>query len=145
MPQLSDEQWDRIKEQFPEENLPERRPGCKPVPARRVLEAVLWILNTGTQRVYDAAYPRLVGDHRALRAVGLPRVVDLGEASTILRIAYGCLRAENQAARDADGGTADSAMTISSIALRPAARTSPTAWNSRGSRLGCCRRGSWCR
>jgi hypothetical protein len=27
-----------------------------------------------------------------LRAVGLPRIVDLGEAHTIARIAYGCLR-----------------------------------------------------
>jgi hypothetical protein len=43
----------------------------------------------------------MVDDHRALRAVGLPRIVDLGEAHTIARIAYGCLRAENQAAAPA--------------------------------------------
>jgi hypothetical protein len=37
-----------------------------------------------------------------LRAVGLPRIVDLGEANTILGIASGCLRAEAQAASVAD-------------------------------------------
>jgi len=43
----------------------------------------------------------MVDDHRALRAVGLPRIVDLGEAHTIARIAYRRLRAENQAAAPA--------------------------------------------
>ena len=46
---LTDEQWERIREHFPEESIPEGRPGRKPVPARQVLEAVLWILNTGAQ------------------------------------------------------------------------------------------------
>ena len=49
MLRLSDEQWERIREHFPEENIPEGRPGRKPVPARSVLDAVLWILNTGAQ------------------------------------------------------------------------------------------------
>ena len=49
MLRLSDEQWERIREHFPEENIPEGRAGRKPVPARTVLEAVLWILNTGAQ------------------------------------------------------------------------------------------------
>ena len=44
---VTDEQWDRIREHFPEESIPEDRPGRKPVPARKVLDAVLWILNTG--------------------------------------------------------------------------------------------------
>jgi len=46
---LTDEQWNRIREHFAEENIAEDRPGRKPVPARRVLDAVLWILNTGAQ------------------------------------------------------------------------------------------------
>jgi len=46
---LSDEQWDRIRKHFPEEHIPDDRPGRKPLPTRRVLEAVLWILNTGAQ------------------------------------------------------------------------------------------------
>lgn len=49
MLRLSDDQWKRIREHFPEENMPEGRPGRKPIPARAVLEAVLWILNTGAQ------------------------------------------------------------------------------------------------
>lgn len=49
MLKLSDSQWERIREHFPEENLPEGRVGRKLVPTRRVLEAVLWILNTGAQ------------------------------------------------------------------------------------------------
>jgi hypothetical protein len=46
---LSDEHSERIREYFPEENIPDGRPGRKPVPARQVLDAVLWILNTGAQ------------------------------------------------------------------------------------------------
>ena len=47
MQRLSDEQWERIREHVPEGNIPEGRPGRKPVPTRAVLDAVLWILNTG--------------------------------------------------------------------------------------------------
>jgi hypothetical protein len=32
---------------FPEEHIADDRPGRKPIPTRRVLEAALWILNTG--------------------------------------------------------------------------------------------------
>jgi transposase len=46
---LSDEQWELIREHFPEESCPAERSGRKPIPARKVLEAVLWILNTGAQ------------------------------------------------------------------------------------------------
>ena len=49
MLRLTDDQWERIREHFPEESIPESRPGRKPIPARSVLEAVLWILNTGAQ------------------------------------------------------------------------------------------------
>jgi hypothetical protein len=43
----------------------------------------------GARRVYNAAYARLIGDYRALKTVGLPGIVDLGEANTIARIAIG--------------------------------------------------------
>ncbi len=49
MLRLRDDQWERIREHFPEEHIPDSRPGRKPVPARAILEAVLWILNTGAQ------------------------------------------------------------------------------------------------
>ena len=37
MLRLRDDQWERIREHFPEEHIPESRPGRKPVPARAVL------------------------------------------------------------------------------------------------------------
>jgi transposase len=49
MIRLTDEQWERIRDHFPEENIGDGRPGRKPTPTRYVLEAVLWILNTGAQ------------------------------------------------------------------------------------------------
>jgi transposase len=43
---------------FPEEHIADGRPGRKPVPTRRVLEAVLWILNTGAQwHMLPQSYP----------------------------------------------------------------------------------------
>jgi hypothetical protein len=47
MIRLTDVQWDRIRDRFPEEHIADDRPGRKPIPTRRVLEAALWILNTG--------------------------------------------------------------------------------------------------
>jgi hypothetical protein len=38
---LTDEQWDRIRSDVPEEHYPDDRPGRKPTPARKVPEAVL--------------------------------------------------------------------------------------------------------
>lgn len=65
MLRLSDEQWERIRGHFPEENIPEGRPGRKPVPTRRVLEAVLWILNTGAQwHMLPQSYPNYKTVHR---------------------------------------------------------------------------------
>jgi transposase len=46
---LTDDQWELIREHFPEESYPPDRAGRKPIPARKVLEAALWILNTGAQ------------------------------------------------------------------------------------------------
>ena len=58
MIRLTDEHWERIRDRFPEEHIPDGRPGRKPVPTRRVLEAVLWILNTGAQwHMLPQSYP----------------------------------------------------------------------------------------
>ena len=65
MLRLSDEQWERIRRHFPEENAPESRPGRKPAPTRRVLEAVLWILNTGAQwHMLPQSFPNYKTVHR---------------------------------------------------------------------------------
>jgi len=58
MLRLRDDQWERIREHFPEEHIPDSRPGRKPVPTRAVLEAVLWILNSGAAVAHAAqCYP----------------------------------------------------------------------------------------
>jgi len=49
MIRLTNEQWERIRNHFPEEHIPDGRPGRRPISTRRVFEAVLWILNTGAQ------------------------------------------------------------------------------------------------
>ena len=65
MLKLRDEQWERIREHFPEENVPDSRPGRKPIPTRRVLEAALWILNTGAQwHMLPQGYPNYKTVHR---------------------------------------------------------------------------------
>ena len=62
---LTDTQWEKIRAHFPEENVPDGRPGRKPVPTRRVLEAVLWILNTGAQwHMLPQCYPNYRAVHR---------------------------------------------------------------------------------
>src|SRR5512139_1024783 len=62
---LTDEQWDRIREYFPEESYPDDRPGRKPIPARQVLEGALWILNTGAQwHMLPQCYPNYKTVHR---------------------------------------------------------------------------------
>jgi transposase len=65
MIRLLDSEWERIREHFPEENIPDGRPGRKPVPTRLVLEAVLWILNTGAQwHMLPQCYPNYKTVHR---------------------------------------------------------------------------------
>jgi transposase len=59
MIRLTDEQWERIRKHFPEEHIPDGRPGRKPIPSRRVLEAVLWILNTGAHDMHSAKLSEL--------------------------------------------------------------------------------------
>jgi transposase len=62
---LREEHWQRIREHFPEETVPDSRPGRKPIPTRRVLEAVLWILNTGAQwHMLPQGYPNYKTVHR---------------------------------------------------------------------------------
>ncbi len=64
MIRLRDDQWERIRD-FPEENIPEGRPGRKPIPTRRVLEAVSWILVTGAQwHMLPQSYPNYKAVHR---------------------------------------------------------------------------------
>ena len=65
MVRLTDEHWQLIREHFPEENIPERRAGRKPISTRAVLEAVLWILNTGAQwHMLPQCYPNYKTVHR---------------------------------------------------------------------------------
>src|SRR5271157_5917900 len=65
MIRLTDEQWERIRDHFPEEHIADGRPGRKPIASRRVLEAVLWILNTGAQwHMLPQSYPNYKSVHR---------------------------------------------------------------------------------
>src|ERR1700730_17720976 len=65
MIRLTDEPWERIRKHFPEEHIPDGRPGRKPIPTRRVLESVLWILNTGAQwHMLPQSYPNYKTVHR---------------------------------------------------------------------------------
>ena len=69
MIRLTNDQWERIRNHFPEENIPDGRPGRKPIPTRRVLEAVLWILNTGAQwHMLPQGYPNYKTVHRRFQA-----------------------------------------------------------------------------
>ena len=69
MIRLTDGQWERIRNHFPEENIPDGRPGRKPVSTRRVLEAVLWILNTGAQwHMLPQSYPNYKTVHRCFQS-----------------------------------------------------------------------------
>ncbi|HKZ20446.1 MAG TPA: transposase, partial [Acidimicrobiia bacterium] len=66
---LSDAHWERIRDHFPEENIPDGRPGRKPVSTRKVLEAVLWILNTGAQwHMLPQCYPNYKTVHRRFQS-----------------------------------------------------------------------------
>ena len=65
MVKLTDEQWERIRGHFPEERPAPGKRGRKSVPTRSVLEAVLWILNTGAQwRMLPQSYPNYKTVHR---------------------------------------------------------------------------------
>jgi transposase len=65
MIRLLDSEWERIRDHFPEEHIPDGRAGRKPVPTRQVLEAALWILNTGAQwHMLPQCYPNYKTVHR---------------------------------------------------------------------------------
>jgi len=65
MIRMTDAQWELIREHFPEEHIPPSRPGRKPIPTRKVLDAVLWILNTGAQwHMLPQSYPNYKTVHR---------------------------------------------------------------------------------
>ena len=69
MTRLTDEQWERIRKHFPEEHIADGRPGRKPIPTRRVLEAVLWVLNTSAQwHMLPQSYPNYKTVHRRFQA-----------------------------------------------------------------------------
>ena len=74
MIRLTDEQWERIRKHFPEEHIPDGRAGRKPIPTRHVLEAVLWILNTGAQwHMLPQSYPNYKTVHPTLSNLVLQR------------------------------------------------------------------------
>ena len=65
MKMLSDEQWEKVRRHFPEEHRRRDTPGRKPVAARDILEAVLWILTTGAQwKMLPQSYPNYKTVHR---------------------------------------------------------------------------------
>ena len=65
MVKLNDEQWEQIRGHFPEEHPVPRRADRKPLPTRRVQEAVLWILNTGAPwHMLPQSYPNYKTVHR---------------------------------------------------------------------------------
>ena len=69
MIRLRDSEWERIRDHFPEENIPDGHPGRKPIPTRQVLEAVLWILNTGAQwHMLPQSYPNYKTVHRRFQS-----------------------------------------------------------------------------
>jgi len=76
MQRLSDSQWELIQAYFPEENIPEGRPGRKPVATRNVLDAVLWILNPGAQgHMLPLCYPNYKTVHRRFQRWGEQQVL----------------------------------------------------------------------
>src|SRR5262245_4976170 len=65
MIRLTDEQSERIGDHFPDEHIPDGRPGCRPIPTRRSLEASLAILHTGAQwHMLPQSYPNYKSVHR---------------------------------------------------------------------------------
>jgi transposase len=69
MIRLTDEHWERIRNHFPEESIPDGRPGRKPIPTRRVFEAVPGILNMGAQwHMLPQSYPNYKTVHRSFQS-----------------------------------------------------------------------------
>jgi len=65
---VTDEQWELIRKHFPKEHIPDDRPERKPIPAREILEAVLWILNTDAQwHMLPQSFPNYKTVHRCFQ------------------------------------------------------------------------------
>ena len=65
MLKLTDQQWEKIRDYFPEEHIVPSRPGRRPIPAREILNAVLWIMTTGAQwHMLPQGYPNYKTVHR---------------------------------------------------------------------------------
>src|SRR3984893_17766089 len=65
MIRLTDEQWERIRKHFPEEHIPDGRPGRQPHAGSQVLEAGLRSVNTGAQwRMLPQSFPNYKTVHR---------------------------------------------------------------------------------
>jgi len=80
------------------ERFPDSRPGRKPIPTRRVLEAVLWILNTGAQwHMLPQGYPNYKTVHRRFQQWCREEV--LRKYSRILRMR--CARKARSMSRNA--------------------------------------------
>ena len=61
----SDQHWERIREHFPEEYVPEGRAGHKSIPAGKAHEALLWPLNIGARwQMPPLCYPIYRTVHR---------------------------------------------------------------------------------
>jgi transposase len=87
MIRLTDEQWECIRKHFPEEHIADGRPGRKPVPTRRVLEAVLWILSTGAQwHMLPQSYPNYKTVHRRFSVA--PPTTNAGVAVMLLIVQF---------------------------------------------------------
>src|SRR6266705_5920914 len=98
MIRLTDGQWERIRNHFPEENIPDGRPGRKPVSTRRVLEAVLWILNTGAQwHMLPQSYPNYKTVHRRFQKSRLIPCEQFGRRSRLKAIELGTSDPNDQA------------------------------------------------
>jgi hypothetical protein len=52
---LRNSEWERIRDHFPEENIPDGHPGREPIPTRQVLEAALWISQYSRAMAHAAA------------------------------------------------------------------------------------------
>ena len=68
MLKLTNQQWERIREYFPEEHIASGHPGRRPIPVREILNAVLWILTTGAQwHMLPQGYPNYKTVHRCFQ------------------------------------------------------------------------------
>ncbi|MCG8463481.1 MAG: transposase [Xanthomonadales bacterium] len=68
MKAINDHHWESVRHHFPEENPRLRRNGRKPVPSRYILDAVLWVLNSGARwHMLPKHYPNYKTVHRRLQ------------------------------------------------------------------------------